>query len=283
MRLNLAQWEVWEQQARSLTGQLPTYIPRLAEVEPNAFALQMRNLKGESWTRGNPELTFPLMSVVKPLLLLFLLECLGEESVFQQVGREASELPFNSLEQLEADGGFPRNPMINSGAIALCNLLPDPECLREWLSQSANCQLFLDEAMLASVRSVPNQRNLAIAERLQQAGLLTQSPLQVLDIYEKICCLSGAIADVAQLGLLLAQPGKTREIVTEIVRQCGLYQASATFAAEVGIPTKSSVSGLLLSWVPGEGAIAIYSPPLDPAGNSIQGLFLLKQVALLEH
>jgi glutaminase len=58
-----------------------------------------------------------------------------------------------------------------------------------------------------------------------------------------------------------------------------LYQASARFAVEVGLPTKSGVSGAILSIVPSQGVIACYSPALDGAGNSKVGLFLVQQLA----
>lgn len=291
LNFNQVQLDAWMQQARSLStiGELPSYIPCLAQVNPELFALQIRGVTGQVFTGGDVSVTFPLMSVIKPFLLLYLLETLGEERIFQSVGREASDLPFNSLEQLEADGGFPRNPMINSGAIALCSLLPGYnacQSLCQWLNQNAQSHLFLDESMLESVRSLPNPRNRQIAERLSQAGYLAKSPLQALDIYERICCLSGTLSDLAQLGILLADRGHSlqannREIVTQMMRVCGLYQYSAKFASEFGIPTKSSVSGILLSIIPDQGAIALYSPPLDATGNSVRGLFLLQK--LVQH
>lgn len=288
LNFNQVQLDAWMQQARSLStiGQLPSYIPRLAQVNPELFALQIRGVTGQVLTRGDASVTFPLMSVIKPFLLLYLLETLGEERIFQAVGREASELPFNSLEQLEADGGFPRNPMINSGAIALCALLPGYnacQSLCQWLNQNAQSNLFLDESMLESVRSLPNPRNCQIAERLSQSGYLAKSPSQALDTYERICCLSGTLSDLAQLGLLLADrdnslQSQNREIVTQMMSVCGLYQYSAKFASEFGLPTKSSVSGVLLSIIPDTGAIALYSPPLDTTGNSVRGLFLLQKL-----
>lgn len=228
------------------------------------------------------------MSVIKPFVLLFLLAHFGKEVAFSRVGIEPSDEPFNSLLQLEADRGWPRNPMINSGVIVLASLLPgeDPrsrcESLRQWLNQHADCQLSLDERMLSSVRSLPNKRNRAIAELLAQYGYLDLEE-SALDTYNQICCLSGTVADLALLGMLLVQCKKAilpehRCTVNALMATCGLYQGSGRFAVEVGLPAKSGVSGALVSVVPHQGAIACYSPTLDDAGNSKAGLFLLQQL-----
>ncbi|WP_349262890.1 glutaminase A [Allocoleopsis sp.] len=289
--LTQAQLNAWAVQAKAQTqgSQLPDYIPLLAQANSTWFAVEIRGINGQMLSAGDITLSFPLMSVVKPFVLLFLLEQSGAQAVFAFVGMEPSDEPFNSLTQLEADQGWPRNPMINSGAIALANRLPGSdarsrcETLRQWLNQRSNCHLFLDEAMLKSVRSLPNERNRAIANRLAESGYV-DSMETALDTYNHVCCLSGTVADLSSLGLLLVQNYKAilpenRRLVNSLMTTCGLYQASSRFAVQVGVPTKSGVSGAMLSVVPSQGAIACYSPALDEAGNSKAGLFLLRQLA----
>ncbi|MEQ8972459.1 MAG: glutaminase [Coleofasciculus sp. C1-SOL-03] len=270
-------------------GQLPTYIPLLAQANPSWVAVQVQRIQGERVEAGDIRCSFPLMSVIKPFVLLFLLEQWGTEAVFSQVGMEPSDQPFNSLAQLQADRGKPRNPMINSGAIALAGRLPGKdgasrcESLRQWLNLRSQSQLVLDEAMLQSVRSLPNQRNQAIADLLATSGYLDH-PEIALDTYNHICCLSGTVTDLAYLGMLLVQDNSMissqhRCTVNDILITCGLYQASSRFAVEVGLPTKSGVSGAMLSIVPSQGAIACYSPALDEMGNSQAGLFIVQQLA----
>ena len=228
------------------------------------------------------------MSVIKCFLLLNRLLELGQERVFQQVGDQPSDQPFNSLEQLQSDGGWPRNPMINSGAIALAGLLPGQDAnsrcqyLCSWLNQLADCQLVLDQDILESVRSSPNPKNLALVSTLSAAGYL-EHPDITLDTYNQICCLSATISDLAKLGWLLLQPTNPEwesaiRIVKTLMITCGLYETSGHFALKLGIPTKSGVSGAVLSIIPDQGAIACYSPPLDPQGNSIGGLFFLEKI-----
>lgn len=282
----LSNWLI-EARQKAQNGQLPDYIPLLSQADPHWLAIEIFSIEGQSHARGDIYKTFPLMSVIKPFILLYVLANLGKETVFNCVGKEPSEYPFNSLFQLQIDEGFPRNPMINSGAITLASLLPGEngqsrcENLRLWLNQSAHCHLFLDELTLTSVLSRPNLNNQALAQELGTKGYL-KDPEIALDTYNHICCLAGTVTDLARLGLLLvSSPSALKEhasIVREIMKTCGLYEASAAFAIEVGYPTKSGVSGAVLSLVPKQGAIACYSPPLDPQGNSVAGLFLVRKI-----
>ncbi len=286
-----AQLNAWVVQAQthSQGGQLPNYIPMLAQANPSWFALQIQTVDGQIYTAGDVNRTFALMSAIKPFVLLFLLQQLGKEVVFSQVGMSPSDQPFNSLSELQADRGFPRNPMINSGAIALCSLLPGQDApsrcenLRLWLNQHAQSQLFLDDQMLSSVRSAGGERNRAIARLMAQYDYLAAEEI-ALDTYNHVCCLSGTVVDLALLGILLVQhnniiSAQNRRSVNALMTTCGLYQASSRFAVQVGLPTKSGVSGVILSLVPSGGVIACYSPALDEAGNSQAGLFLVQQLA----
>ena len=46
-----------------------------------------------------------------------------------------------------------------------------------------------------------------------------------------------------------------------------------------GLPGKSGVGGGILAIVPGKFAIAVFSPPLDEAGNSVRGRKAIEYVA----
>jgi glutaminase len=283
--LTQAQLDVWVAQARSKTfyGRLPDYIPLLSQVKPDALAVQVQAMNGDRWQAGDVGQTFALMSVIKPLLLLFALEQHGFDAVFQHVGMKPSELSFHSLQQLHLDQGFPRNPMINSGAITLTRFLTGQsggtrcEMFRQWLNHHAETQFFVDQKLLASVRSLTNETNRAIAKTLYQHQHLDRVELAI-DTYNHLCCLSGTITDLARAGILLTQMSHAAT-VNALMLTCGLYEASSEFAVRIGIPTKSGVSGALLSVVPGQGAIACYSPAIDAIGNSVAGLGLLEQIA----
>jgi glutaminase len=282
--------DVWIAQARRFTlqGRLPDYIPQLAQVDARLLAVQI-SVGNQNLVGGDFAYPFVLMSVIKPFLLLYLLEQLGSERVFQQVGMQPSELPFHSIVQLKSDQGHPRNPMINSGAIALTGLMPKTsssdrcEAFCRWLNDRARTQIVLDQKALHSVRSLPNETNRTIADLLVQSQLLDRADL-ALDTYNQLCCLSGTIADLAQLGLLLARPhseisSTSRQIVSALMLTCGLYEVSGTYAVKIGLPMKSGVSGALLAIVPKQGVIACYSPAIDGIGNSVAGLFLVEKLA----
>ncbi|MDJ1179599.1 glutaminase [Roseofilum sp. BLCC_M91] len=271
-----------------LSGELPSYIPQLAQVDPQHMGIYIQSLDCPGYGWG--ESSVPLMSVIKPFVLLYALEQLGIDKIKRIVGHMPSDLSYNSVEQLQADGGFPRNPMINSGAIALCSHLPGStgmeKCQKfcDRLNKDGQTHLFLDRQLLASVESLPNVINQELTKLLAQSGYLGSSEAVALDTYQRVCCLSSSLADLVKLGLGLIDPqGQTQSEhqlwVTQLIQTCGLYEYSTEFSRLVGLPTKSGVSGVLLSLVPQQGAIAIYSPLLDSTGNSVVGMALLKRIA----
>ncbi len=281
----------WVQLAKTQAnlGRVINRIPLLALADPGWFAVHICCASGQTINFGDIERVFPLMSVIKTFSLLYLLEHLGAEAVFQWVGVEPSDAPFNSLEQLIADRGRPRNSMINSGAIILADKLPGKDASNrtqlfcQWLNQLAVCQLKLDEVMLASVRLTRSPANQAIANYLVEIGHLENSET-ALDTYEQMCCLSGTVEDLARLGKLLACENSSlssqhRRIVNAVMLTCGLYEASAEFAVKIGLPMKSGIGGGLLAIVPGEGAIACYSPALDTVSNPVAGLAFVEALA----
>ncbi|MBH8551947.1 glutaminase A [Nostocaceae cyanobacterium CENA357] len=289
-RLTNTELSTWIQQAINQTkqGQVADRIPQLALANPRWFAVNICHTSNHIH-QGDTACVFPLMSVIKPFSFLYLLEHLGLETVLQWVGVEPSEAAFNSLDQLIADRGYPRNPMINSGAITIADKLPGKTaCKRthnlcQWLNQLAGCQLFLDEVMLASVRISRATANQAIANHLTETGHLENLEI-ALDTYEQICCLSGRIEDLALLGKLLAFKNgylstQNRQIVNAVMLTCGLYEASAKFAVKIGLPMKSGISGGLLAIVPNEGAIACYSPALDSIGNPVAAIAFVKALS----
>ncbi len=286
--LKLEQVMLWAKEAKAsaVVGHLPDYIPQLALIHGETFAVQVSLVGGEVLQAGDWGDRFVLMSVVKPFLLLYLLETLGAEAVFQGVGVLPSDQPFHSLAQLASDRAQPRNPMINSGAIAMASQLEgqaDVEKFRHWLNEKAGCDLQFDLAVLASVESLPNESNRAIATMLYQSGQINDLG-RTLDRYNHLCCLSGTVADLARLGMLLVDgpsqiSRRHRRMVVALMLTCGLYEASASWAVHVGVPVKSGVSGAMLAVVPGQGAMGLYGPAIDGTGNSVAGMRFLELAA----
>ncbi len=289
--ININHLSLWVQQAKTLAaqGSVIQRIPILSVANPYWFAVHICCQSGENYTLGDNACIFPLMSVIKPFSLLYLLEHLGTENVLNWVGVEPSAMPFNSLEQLMTDSGKPRNPMINSGAITLADKLPGKngnhrtQLFCQWLNKLAGSQLYLDLEMLASVRATRSQINVAIAQYLYQTQHIENIEL-ALDTYEQICCISGTVEDLAKLGKLLACASSLissqhRQIVNAVMLTCGLYEASPQYAVKIGLPMKSGISGALIAILPDKGAIASYSPALDSIGNSVAGLTLMETLS----
>jgi glutaminase len=289
--LTTTQLSIWVEQARALayTGQVARRIPQLACADSNWFAVHVCCRNGKSYSAGDTACVFPLMSAIKPFSLLYLLEQVEAETVLQWVGVEPSDAPFNSLEQLIADYGRPRNPMINSGAITLADKLPGKDAgdrcfqLCQWLNELAGCHFKLDEVMLASVRSSDSQANQAITQCLTKAGYV-KNPELALDTYEQICSISGQVEDLARLGLLLADESELilpqhRRIVNSLMLSCGLYEASCRYALQIGLPMKSGISGALVAIAPSQGAVACYSPALNSTGNPVAAIAFMEALS----
>jgi glutaminase len=286
-RSDYAQWLAAVQPLLD-TGHLPAYVPELAKVNPTIVGLAVRSHQADPIALGDHDRTFSLMSVMKPFLLLYALEHYGEAAVLARVGTLPSDQSFHSLKQLAADRGKPRNPMINSGAIALADRLPGrtgtdrAQAFQQWLWAQSGIELTVDPVMLESVRSLPNDANRSIAQMLKNAGVIGHLTAS-LDAYNQICCLAVTVETLAQLGLLLALPQsgiqrRSQQIVNAMMLTCGVYEASGDWAVRMGLPIKSGVSGGILAIVPQQGAIAIYAPTIDDAGNSVAGAALLERI-----
>jgi glutaminase len=296
--INIHNLSIWVEQAKiqALKGKVIERIPQLATANPSSFAVHISCESGENYSLGDTDCVFPFMSVIKPFSLLYLLEHYGAEKVFQWVGVKPSDAPFNSLTQLVADNGHPRNPMINSGAITLAQKLPgkdtneSTQLFCQWLNELVGTKLCIDAHILNSVRASRSQINIDIAAYLHETGNINNIESS-LDIYEQICCISGRVEDLAKLGKVLACQSNSiknehRQIVNAVMLTSGLYEVSAEYAVKIGLPMKSGIGGGLVTIIPNQGAmpsesaaIASYSPALDIVGNPVAGLALVETLS----
>lgn len=58
--------------------------------------------------------------------------------------------------------------------------------------------------------------------------------------------------------------------VLAVMATAGLYDDSGKWFFRTGLPGKSGVGGGLIAVSPGKFGIAVVSPPLDDAGNSVR-------------
>ena len=112
------------------TGKVADYIPELGKIDPDKFGVQATTIDGQEYAFGDAKEPFSIQSIAKVFSLTLAYQKLNKD-LWKRVGVEPSGTPFNSLVQLEADKGIPRNPMINAGALVVCdvllNYLKDPK------------------------------------------------------------------------------------------------------------------------------------------------------------
>jgi glutaminase len=64
-----------------------------------------------------------------------------------------------------------------------------------------------------------------------------------------------------------------------VMATAGFYDESGEWMFYAGLPSKTGVGGGIVSVVPGEMAIAAFSPRLNEAGNSIRAMRAIRQIA----
>lgn len=278
-------------------GRVADYIPALARVDPGKFGLAVAGLDGAVTAVGDADEPFSIQSISKVFTLTMALGRCGDE-LWTRVGREPSGSPFNSIVQLEREQGIPRNPFINAGAIALCDVLlaghTPTETIGEILAfvrdAAADQSVEVDREVAASERET-GYRNASLANFMKGFGNLENPVEAVLEVYYQQCAIAMSCAQLARSALFLAAGGRDpvtgREIasprrarrVNALMLTCGHYDASGDFAFRVGLPGKSGVGGGILAIVPDRCAIAVWSPGLDANGNSLAGTLALEHLA----
>lgn len=275
-------------------GEVADYIPELAKSDKNALGIAIADKSGNVYAAGDADTRFTLQSISKVITLSIALETCGYDAVFDRVGMEPSGEAFNSIVELDLVSGKPYNPMINSGAIAVTDLLMEKTNFKQMLDISRKLMrdnaIRLDEKVFRSEMD-HCERNRAIGWLLKSKGIIEHDVDEILNLYTAMCSLSVNARSLANLGLMLASDGAdpvTRErvlssdtvkVVKTIMLTCGMYDGSGQFAVEVGLPTKSGVGGGLLSVVDKIMGIGIYGPSLDKKGNCIAGGAMLRYLS----
>ncbi len=283
-----------EMQRRPDRGEVATYIPELARVDPDAFGLVVIDAAGHITAAGDSEVPFSIQSVSKVFTLALALGMVGDR-LWQRVGREPSGNPFNSILQLERERGIPRNPFINAGAIAVTDVILSGHQPREALgvilrfmqALAEDNSISIDEAVAASEKRT-GFRNAALANYMKSFGVIENPVDYTLGVYFHHCAIAMSCRQLAMAGRCLALSGRTPTAglsvvsperarrINAIMLTCGHYDGSGEFAYRVGLPGKSGVGGGILAIAPGKASIAVWSPGLDPAGNSHLGRIALE-------
>ena len=274
-------------------GNSASYIPELAKVNPDQFGLYIKCIGGgEDFTVGQDTTKFSIQSISKVFTVTLAYSLLGEE-IWDRVGVEPSGNPFNSIMQLEYENGIPRNPMINSGAFVISDILythlknPKQDLLEFVRHISGEQDINPNEKVIKSEKET-GFRNAALANFLKAYNNIHNDLETVLDFYYFQCSLEMTCRQLAHAFQIFANhgqiPGEEEQILTKsqikrmnaLMQTCGFYDESGDFTFKVGLPGKSGVGGGIAAVFPQEYSVAVWSPRLNKKGNSVLGMRALE-------
>lgn len=273
------------------------YIPELARVSPDTFAIAFATIDGKIYAAGDDRFEFTIQSISKPFIYAMAIEQRGLDEVMERIGVEPSGEAFNEL-SLEAGSKRPLNPMINAGAITAHSVICEPDDSKETrvarvlegLSAFAGHDLRIDTEVAESEWSAAH-RNMAIGHMLRSYDILPEDPDVIVRGYVEQCAVVVTTRDLAIMATTLAGGGlhpvtgeqvvsqRTARHVLSVMLSCGMYDAAGDWLTAVGIPAKSGVGGGIIGALPGQVGLATFSPPLDPHGTSARGVDVFERLS----
>jgi glutaminase len=273
-------------------GKVADYIPALAEVDPNNFAMSIATLDGQLYNVGRSNTKFSIQSISKVYSLVAAFSALGTE-IWNRIGKEPSGTPFNSLIQLEQECGIPRNPFINAGAMVITDMLlsiydhPKNDLLDFVNALAGQNDIGIDKTVAQSEKKY-GFKNAALVNFLKSHDNIDNEIEEVLDLYFCHCAITMNTEELAKSFLFLANGGvnphngqvilnhsQTKRL-NALMLTCGTYDEAGEFAFRVGMPGKSGVGGGIVAVIPGTLAASVWSPGLNQKGNSLAGVQALE-------
>ena len=276
-------------------GVVATYIPELALADPSWFGISVATADGYVYEVGDTRQPFTIQSISKPFVYGLALEDHGKAAVLRRIGVEPTGDAFNEI-SLESPTGRPRNPMINAGAIAASSLVRGDSAEDRWdrilalFSLYAGRKLEMNESVYRSERDT-GHRNRAISHMLRNFEIIEHDPEPDLDLYFRQCSIDIDCRDLAIIGATLSTGGVNPvtgervihsdnvDEVLSVMTTCGMYDYAGEWVYRVGLPAKSGVGGGILAVMPGQLAVAVFSPRLDKRGNSVRGVAVCEAVS----
>jgi len=272
-------------------GKNADYIPALAKVDPNIYGIALIGVDGSAFTTGDVKSEVSIQSISKVFTLAKVIQEQGPEAIAKTIGVDATGMRFNSIVAVEmaqkALGGPEMNSLVNPGAIATTSMVKGAnrdeiwKSLLAFYSEFAGRPLSVNQEVFKS-ESDTNQRNQAIGMLMYAYGYIKSDPQRATDIYTEQCSVSVNAKDLATMAATLANGGKNpvtgKQVmkaqdvpkVLAVMATAGLYDDSGKWLYRTGLPGKSGVGGGIIAVSPGKFGIAVISPPLDEAGNSVR-------------
>ncbi len=294
-KINAALDEAYTKFRDVAEGKNADYIKELARVDPKIFGIALVTTDGQVYTKGDITSMVSIQSISKAFVMAQIIEEQGHQAIQDKIGVDATGLKFNSIVAVEEHRGKEINPLVNPGAIAATSLVNGADSAAKWKSimqfQSdfAGRQLALNVPVYIS-EAGDNLRNQAIAHLLLAYGRMYFDPAQATDIYTKQCAINVSAKDLAVMGATLANGGvnpvtkkkvvspQTVMYTLPVMATAGLYDDSGIWFYNSGLPAKSGVGGGIVAVCPGKFGIAVVSPPLDEAGNSVKAQLAIKYI-----
>lgn len=278
-------------------GKVASYIPKLAEADPQQLGICWMDLNGKAVCAGEWKKRVTVQSIVKVAVFLQALSDCPIEELTKKISLNATAETFNSIVDLEVKNHHrPLNPYINSGAIAsLYMVAGGPETRFQRVMEllrclTANPNLVIDEQVYASEKKT-GDRNRAIAYFMKSTQIIDGDVEQLLDEYFRLCSVKVNCRDLAVMaatlanggenpvtGLCCAQKGHCKTAMAVMV-SCGMYGQSGEFLVRTGMPAKSGVGGGIMSAIPGKCGLGVVGPALNETGNSSGGIELLARLS----
>ncbi|HVI77145.1 MAG TPA: glutaminase A [Candidatus Acidoferrum sp.] len=287
--------EAYEKFKNDAKGKNADYIPYLAQVDSKLFGVAIVTTDNQVFTLGDVNYSFSIQSISKVFTLALAMEELGPNKVFEKVGSEPTGRPFNSPLAVVDMSTHTGNPLVNAGAIATTSLISGRDAEDKWgkilnfYSKAAGEKLVLIDEVYKS-EAATNTGNKALSMLLAKYDRIYADPFESVDIYTKQCSVGVNAAQLARMGATLANNGVNPATGEQVIKRediphilstmtmAGLYDGSGGWAWNVGLPAKSGVGGGIVAIVPGKGAIAVFAPPLDEAGNSVKAQEVIEYV-----
>lgn len=263
------------------------YIPALAKVDPKVYGIALVTTDGKIYTAGDLKTEVSIQSISKVFTMAKVMDESGPQAIYDNMGVDATGQVFNSIVAIEQYQGSEMNAMVNPGAITATSMVKGKSYDEIWnkilsyYSDFAARKLTVLEDVYKS-EAETNQRNQALAMLMYAYGHIKDDPLQATDIYTRQCSVGVNAKDLAVMAATLANGGKNpvtgkqvakTENVPEILAvmaTAGLYDDAGKWLYATGLPAKSGVGGGIIAVSPGKFGIAVVSPPLDEAGNSVR-------------
>ncbi len=275
----------------STEGKNADYIPALAKVDSKIYGIALVTPEGKVYTAGDVNSPVSIQSISKVFTMAKVMEEDGPDAIVKTIGVDATGMRFNSIVSVEfaqkSLGGPEINPLVNPGAITATSMVDGNDRDAVWKSildfhsQFAGRPLTVDEEVFKS-EAETNQRNQAIGQLMYAYEFIKSDPARATDVYTEQCAISVNAKDLAVMAATLANAGKNpvsgKQVmkaenvpkVLAVMATAGLYDDSGKWLYRTGLPAKSGVGGGIIAVSPGKFGIAVVSPPLDEAGNSVR-------------